>query len=154
MIMASRIKNLAFPSALGAVLLAGLMLANSLQADWPQFRGNNSDGIGTGSPPTEFGPDNNELWHTTLAPGHSSPCISGKRIFVTTYDKDESAVAVVCLNRMTGQVLWEKKITVEKLENGHPSFNPASSSPCCDDQGVIAYFGSYGLICLDLNGPQ
>ena len=152
MITASRIKNRAFPSALGAVLLAGLMLANSLQADWPQFRGNNSDGIGTGSPPTEFGPDNNELWHTTLAPGHSSPCISGKRIFVTTYDKDESAVAVVCLNRMTGQVLWEKKITVEKLEDGHPSFNPASSSPCCDDQGVIAYFGSYGLICLDLNG--
>ncbi len=129
MITLPPIKHHDFLSALGAVLLAGLILVNSLQADWPQFRGNNSDGIGSGSPPTQFGPGNNELWHATLAPGHSSPCISGKRIFVTTYDKDESAVAVVCLNRTTGKVLWEKKITVEKLENGHPSFNPASSSP-------------------------
>jgi len=154
MITLSPINHRIFLSALGAVLLAGLLLVSSLQADWPQFRGNNSDGIGTGSPPTQFGPGNNELWHTTLAPGHSSPCISGKRIFVTTYDKDEPAVAVVCLNRMTGKVLWEKKITVEKLENGHPSFNPASSSPCCDDQCVVAYFGSHGLVCLDLDGNQ
>ena len=108
MITSSPSNHRAFLTALGAVLVAGLILVNSLHADWPQFRGHNSDGIGSGSPPTQFGPGNNELWHTTLAPGHSSPCISGKRIFVTTYDKDESAVAVVCLNRMTGEVLKKR----------------------------------------------
>ena len=86
MIMASRIKN-AFLSE--AEVLPGLMLANSLK-DWPYSEATIPMNW-EGSPPTEFGPDNNEL-HTT-ALGHSSPCISGKRIFVTTYDKDESAVA-------------------------------------------------------------
>ncbi|MDE0863835.1 MAG: PQQ-binding-like beta-propeller repeat protein [Rubripirellula sp.] len=154
MITLSAINRDAFLSAFCGIILTGLTLAASLQADWPQFRGNNSDGIGTGSPPIEFGPGKNELWKTSLPSGHSSPCISGDRIFVTTYNNDTPAVAVVCMNRMTGEILWEKSIRVEKLEKGHPSFNPASSSPCCDDQCIIAYFGSHGLICLDLDGNQ
>ena len=154
MITFSAINRYSFLSAVCGIILAGLTPATSLQADWPQFRGNNSDGIGTGSPPIEFGPGKNELWKTSLPSGHSSPCISGDRIFVTTYNNDTPAVAVVCMNRMTGEILWEKSIRVEKLEKGHPSFNPASSSPCCDDQCIIAYFGSHGLVCLDLDGNQ
>ena len=142
-----------FVIAILSISLFGLMPA-PLQADWPQFRGNNSDGIGTGAPPIEFGPGKNELWKTPLSSGHSSPCISGNRIFVTTYNKDTPAVAVVCMDRITGKILWEKIIAVERLEKGHPSFNPASSSPCCDDQCVVAYFGSHGLVCLDLDGNQ
>lgn len=131
-----------------------VVLANTLCADWPQFRGNNSDGLGTGAPAVEFGPGNNELWKTALPPGHSSPCISGKRIFLTSYDKDVPSVAVVCLDRGTGKTLWEREITVTELEEGHPSFNPASSSPCCDDKRVVAYFGSLGLVCFDFEGRQ
>jgi len=67
-------------------------------ADWLQFRGNNSSGIGTGSPPVEFGPGKNEQWKTQL--------------------------------------------------------KPASNSPCCDSQNVIAYFGSFGLVCYDHQGNQ
>ena len=154
MIMLSAINRDAFLRAFCGIILTGMAFANSLQADWPQFRGNNSDGIGTGSPPIEFGPGKNEIWKTSLSSGHSSPCISGDRLFVTSYNNDTPAVAVVCLNRMTGEILWEKSFPVEKLEKGHPSFNPASSSPCCDDQCVIAYFGSHGLVCLDLDGNE
>jgi outer membrane protein assembly factor BamB len=129
-------------------------LCQPWNSDWPQFRGNNSDGFGTGAPPVEFGPGKNELWSTPLQPGHSSPCIAGQRIFVTTYDKELLALGVICLSRNNGEVLWEKTIEIEKPEKGHPSFNPASSSPCCDGERVIAYFGSYGLVCFDVNGKR
>ncbi|MDA7527410.1 PQQ-like beta-propeller repeat protein [bacterium] len=129
-------------------------MTSSLHADWLQFRGNNSNGIGIGSPPVEFGPGVSELWRTEVAPGHSSPCISGNRIFLTTYNETNSSVATVCLNRSTGDILWERPIQVEALEKGHPSFNPASSSPCCDNERVIAYFGSFGLVCFNHEGQQ
>lgn len=122
------------------------------QSEWPQFRGNNSNGLGTGSPPVEFGPGKNELWKTSLPPGHSSPCISGNKIFVTTYDKEALTIGVICLRRNDGKELWTKTIKVKHFEKGHPSFNPASSSPCCDGERVVAYFGSYGLVCLDHDG--
>ena len=53
---------------------------------------------------------------------------------------------------MSGEHLWSTPFHVEALEKGHPSFNPASSSPCCDAENAIAYFGSYGLVCLDHEG--
>ena len=57
-----------------------------------------------------------------------------------------------CFHRETGERLWTKPFQVTQLEEGHPSFNPASSSPCCDQEHVVAYFGSYGLVCLDHDG--
>lgn len=125
-----------------------------VQGDWPQFRGNNSSGIGTGSPPVEFEPGKNQLWMRKLPPGHSSPCIHGNRIFLTSFDAKRQAVSVVCLERSKGEILWQQDIDVDVLETGHPSFNPASSSPTCDDRRIVAYFGSYGLICFDHDGQK
>lgn len=122
--------------------------------DWLQFRGNNSDGIGTGSPPVFFGPDKNLSWSTPLKPGHSAPCVVGENIFVTIYHQDTSDVGVVCLHRSDGSMAWQHMIKVDELEKGHPSFNPASSTPCSDGQRVVVYFGSYGLVCFDLNGNR
>lgn len=135
-------------------LLLSLLIADACQADWPQFRGVNSSGHGSGSPPIEFRPGQNELWQTDLGPGHSSPCIAGDRIFVTTHDAETQTVSVVCLDRRSGSIQWKRDVKVPVLEKGHPSFNPASSSPCCDDECVVAYFGSYGLVCYDHLGNR
>src|SRR6266852_5248778 len=35
-------------------------------AEWPQFRGPNSSGIGDGKPSVEFGPSQNVLWKTAV----------------------------------------------------------------------------------------
>ena len=124
-------------------------------ADWPQFRGPNSSGIANGgSVPVKFGPGQNELWRVPLAPGHSSPCIVGESIFLTTFDAEQKQLSLVCLDRDNGKTRWQQHVTVETMEKGHPSFNPASSSPACDGERVVAYFGSYGLVCFDLNGDK
>lgn len=143
-----------FPFEQMFTLLAFMVLASEIHAEWPQFRGINSSGVGSGSPPVEFGPGVNELWKIELAQGHSSPCISGDRMFLTTVHRDESALAIVCLDPTEGAVLWERKIPVDQFEKGHPSFNPASSSPCCDSERVVAYFGSYGIVCFDHDGEK
>ena len=134
--------------------LIGLLPPSTLaQAEWPQFRGPNSSGIAQGkAPPAEFGPGKNELWRLPLDAGHSSPCISGDRLFVTTLQEEKKQLAVVCIARSTGRVLWTKPIQIDEVETGHPSFNPASSSPATDGERVVAYFGSYGLICFDMQG--
>ena len=132
-----------------------ILLSSRASADWPQFRGPNSSGVAnSGSVPVEFGPGQNELWHVPLAAGHSSPCVVGQSIFLTTFDAEQKRLSLVCLDRANGETHWQRHITVETMEKGHPSFNPASSSPACDGERVVAYFGSYGLVCFDMNGHK
>jgi len=134
---------------------AWLALVNAPSlADWPQFRGQNSSGIASGEVPIEFGPGKNELWSVPLASGHSSPCIVGDSIFLTTFQADVKRLAVVCLSKENGEVRWQRDLPIEKVEKGHPSFNAASSSPASDGARVVAYFGSYGLICFDMAGEK
>lgn len=122
-------------------------------AEWPQFRGPNSSGIATGAPPpVEFGPGKNELWRLPMGSGHSSPCVAGDAIFVTTYDKAQMKLSVVCVDRFKGEIRWTRDVPTDHIEKGHPSFNPASSSPTTDGERVVAYFGSFGLICFDIAG--
>lgn len=124
-------------------------------ADWPQFRGPNASGIAIGpAPPAAFGPGKNECWRVPLAAGHSSPCIAGDLIFLTTFQKAEKRLAVVCLDRSNGKIRWRREVPAEHIERGHPSFNPASSTPASDGQCVVAYFGSFGLICFDADGTK
>ncbi len=145
-------------SALWASIVFSL-IANvfdgTVRADWPQFRGVNSSGIATGpAPPVEFGPGKNELWRVPMGVGHSSPCIVGESIFLTTYDEKQKKLAVVCLDRANGKTRWQQDVPTDGIEKGHPSFNPASSTPACDGERIVAYFGSYGLICFDIAGTK
>lgn len=131
------------------------LVSRSAAEEWPQFRGTNSAGVSLGvAPPIEFGPGKNELWVTPLASGHSSPCIVGDSIYLTTYESDKKQLAVVRIHRPTGSVAWSRPIETEEIETGHPSFNPASSTPASDGERVVAYFGSYGLICFNKDGEQ
>ena len=128
---------------------------DSTSGDWPQFRGGNSAGVYDGvAPPVEFGPNKNLLWRLDIGAGHSSPCIVGGSIFLTTFNEGEKRLEVVRMHRADGRVLWRRTVPVDKIEQGHPSFSPASSTPACDGELVVAYFGSFGLICLDFEGTK
>lgn len=57
------------------------------------------------------------------------------------------------LDRATGKTVWEKTLREEvPHEAGHQDASQASPSPITDGQFIYAYFGSYGLYCVDLNG--
>jgi len=62
--------------------------------------------------------------------------------------------AVLCLDRQTGKVLWQKvareEVPHEGYRQGEGSF--ASSSGLTDGKHIYAYFGSRGIHCFDLDG--
>ena len=119
---------------------------------WPQFRGPNSSGLGEGKPPVNFGPDQNVLWKTAVGPGLSSPIIWGGRIFLTEYDRENKRLSTLCIDRRTGKILWRRAVTPERIEEVHAISSPAGATPVTDGERVYIYFGSYGLLCYDLNG--
>lgn len=60
---------------------------------------------------------------------------------------------VLCLDRGTGKVLWQKVAREEVPHEGIQQNNTyASASPVTDGEVVLAFFGSHGLYCYDLAG--
>jgi outer membrane protein assembly factor BamB len=119
---------------------------------WPQFRGPNSSGLGEGKPPVNFGPDQNVLWKTAVGPGLSSPIIWGGRISLTEFDRENKRLSTLCIDRRTGKILWRRTVAPEQIEEVHAISSPAGATPVTDGERVYVYFGSYGLLCYDLNG--
>ncbi|PQO41156.1 PQQ-binding-like beta-propeller repeat protein [Blastopirellula marina] len=60
---------------------------------------------------------------------------------------------VVCLNKKTGEKIWSKVATQQvPHEAGHGTNTFASSSVVTDGKILIAFFGSRGIFCYDLDG--
>ncbi len=121
---------------------------------WPQFRGPNSAGLGRGTPPVHFGPDQNVRWKIPVGPGISSPVVWGGRIFLTEFDRETKQLATVCIDRGTGKTLWRRTVAPGQIEKVHAISSPAAATPATDGERVFVYFGSYGLVCYDLDGNQ
>jgi outer membrane protein assembly factor BamB len=135
--------------------LAFLLVGNaaSLASDWAQFRGPNGSGLATTLDlPVEFGPTKNVVWKTLLPPGHSSPVLTNDRIFLTGYGEKE--LLVLCLDRGTGKILWQRKLDRPRKEELHKANSPASPSPVTDGKQVYAFFTDFGLVAFDLEGRE
>ena len=68
----------------------------------------------------------------------------------TLYDFD-----VLCLDRTSGAVLWQRTAREEVPHEGHhPTHGYASASPVTDGRRLYVSFGSYGIHCYDLDGNK
>src|SRR5262245_62415791 len=100
-------------TARAAGLLAVVMLSSlgrAEEAGSPRFLGPDVLGVAAGADryPAEFGPESNVLWKAAIPSGVSSPCLHGRRIFLTGFDAGTKALETLCLDRETGKVLWRK----------------------------------------------
>lgn len=102
--------------------------------------------------PVQFDDAQQLLWRQSVAPGHSTPCVTKDSIYLTTYADDQ--LHTVALDRRTGRVKWSQRAPAEKIETFHPTGSPAASTPACDGERVYVVFGSYGILCYDLKGAQ
>lgn len=151
-----------------AGLLAVLLLAPaapSLGEDWPQFRGPHQGVSRETGLPLHWSVTAGLAWRTTLpGPGHSSPIVWGDRIFLTAFEPHgaignliwwrSGRLLVLCLDAASGRILWRHEVPTERIEELHSTNAPASPTPVTDGQRVYAYFGSFGLIALDLEGRK
>ncbi len=134
------------------LIVASFALVGAGEEEWSQFRGPGGRGIATGSKPlpVEFDADTNVVWRTPLAPGNSSPCVYGDRIFVTGHAENERET--LCIDRVTGEVIWRNAITVDRDERFHQVNSPAAATPTTDGERVYVYFGAYGVLAYDFDG--
>src|SRR5262249_6401113 len=152
------------------------------EQNWPGFRGPGARGIAEGYPTraawnvdSAAGKLSGLLWHAEVPGlGHSSPIVWGNRIFVTTavrlsgkaplrigyyggtqaaQDNDEQQWMILCFDKKTGKRLWERIIRTNKpAATRHEKATHANTTLSTDGQRLVAFFGSEGLYCLDLNG--
>src|ERR1051325_9501689 len=137
---------------LSAILIA-LPLTIAASDEWSQFRGPNGTGVSaTKGLPTEFGPQKNVVWKTELPPGHSSPVLTRDRIFVTAHTKEK--LLVICLDRQTGKILWQREVPRTQAGRLQNVNGPASPSPVTDGENVYAFFQDFGLISFAADGKE
>ncbi len=132
--------------------------------NWPQFRGPGGQGVSAETDLPTAWTAANVVWRTPLpGPGHSSPVIWNDRIFVTAYRPPEGRLRryfttaggklfVVCLDKASGRVVWEREVPTTDIEDHHSTNSPASPTPVTDGTHVYVHFGSHGLICYDFDG--
>ena len=74
--------------------------------DWPQWRGPNRDGAVIGAPaPTGWPKELKEQWRVRVGVGHSSPVVSGGRVYQFARQGEEEVL--VALDAATGKELWK-----------------------------------------------
>ena len=154
-----------------AVLLAITTSLTAATAEWPQFRGPNGSGIAAddAQPATTWSDSQNIKWKVALpGSGSSSPIVSGERVFVTCYSgygdgssggsPDKLLRHLICLDRQTGKVLWDRSVPAELPEDTFNGFiaehGYASSTPVTDGERVYVFFGKTGALAFDLEGKQ
>ena len=150
---------------------------STAQTNWPSFRGANANGIAATTTPTTWNVERSEniAWKQAIPGlGHSSPIIWEDRLFITTAinqrtpgelkvglygdpasadDNDVQQWQVLCLNKRSGEILWQQTAHegVPKLKR-HPKATHANCTMATNGKSVVAFFGSEGLYCYDLNG--
>ena len=138
---------------LSLVVFAFVSLAAADPAEWSRFRGPNGNGIATTTGlPSEFGPDKNVVWKTTVPAGHSSPVLTATHIFMTGTDGQK--LVVLAIDRATGKETWRREVPrvhKERLENVNGS---ASPSPVTDGERVYAFFQAFGLVAFTTEGKE
>jgi outer membrane protein assembly factor BamB len=122
-------------------------------ADWPRFRGPNGAGVAeTSGLPEKFGPASNVVWKTALPLGHSSPVLSGDRIFVT--GAADGGLYTFCLSRETGQILWRRECPRSRSEALDKLNTSTSPTAATDGKNVYVFFGDFGLISYGFDGNE
>lgn len=133
-----------------ATLQAGFAAAQGEPCQWSQFRGPNGSGVAAGCRPPRSLTAENLAWESPLPPGYSSPVLSDRLVIVTGVENER--LVTLAFNKDDGELAWRAPSPEVALEKVHETSSPASSTPCVDGDRVFVYFGSYGLLCYDLQG--
>ena len=177
--MNTAIRAWAAAGVLVAVVLASRAPGQEAAAGtWPSFRGAGAAGVADGYPlPAKWSvPDSQNIRWKTPIPGLglSSPVIWGGRLFVSSAiggeakpdlkvglygdiasvnDASVHRWVVYALDAASGRILWEKTVhTGVPTIKRHPKSTHANTTLATNGRQLVAFFGSEGLYCFDLDG--
>jgi outer membrane protein assembly factor BamB len=136
-------------------LLVGLLVLSPPDAlgQWPQFRGPNGSGIGSGGGyPVDFSPARNVAWKATVPYGQSSPIVAGGRVYLTASDGDR--LLTIALDSSSGRELWRRELQRTHKQKVFHDNDPASPTAAADDDGVVVFFADFGLAAYTRDGKE
>ena len=145
---------------------------------WPQFRGPFSSGIlDSADLPVNWNIKSGEniRWKTSIPGlGHSCPTIWNEKLFITTAisgsgqdslkvglygdiddvkDNSIHEFRLYCINKYTGKIIWERLAHKGvPSTRRHTKSSHANSTPATNGKFVVAFFGSDGLYCYNMDG--
>ena len=146
--------------------------------NWPSFRGIRASGIAGGQDiPLNWNAEKgiNIMWKIKIPGlGHSSPVVWKDRVFITTaVGKDEEPFLkvgrygespdnpekfthhfnVYCIDKNSGKIVWKKTAYrgIPKVKR-HIKSSHANSTIAADGKHVVAFFGSEGVYCYNMEG--
>ena len=163
----------------GWVLLVSVNLA--AQQNGSQWRGPLMTGEAPGAkPPITWSETEHIAWKAPIPGlGSATPVVWADRVFVLTAVPDDQVVdsagkgeenagrswmrgkkadrvqhfTVLCYHLKTGELLWQTRVHSQLPHEGtHGDGTWASGSPVVEAGRVYAWFGSFGLYCLDFDG--
>jgi outer membrane protein assembly factor BamB len=163
-----------FLAAVGSLLVAAAS-ADLLAANWPQWRGPNSNGSTTEARdlPVTWSPTENVLWRTKLPSwSAATPIIWEDTVFVTSAeagfttlrgrdgggrgagaaDLGPDKIFLIALNRKDGSIRWQRQI-----DSGNELFrkqNSASPSAITDGKHVWIMTGHGKFTCFTMDGKE
>lgn len=145
---------------------------------WFMYRGNYASGIlDNANLPKTWNAETGEniAWKVKIPGlGHSCPIVWGDKVFVTSAVSEEDNGGVqpgiygsidpvqdssvhewnlYCLDKKTGKIKWKKTAYKGVPEQKrHPMSSHANCTPATNGEYVVAFFGSEGLYCYNMNG--
>ncbi len=133
-------------------MLTIIMVDLAAAENWPGFRGPTRQGISheTGIP-VKWSTTSNIEWKTPIpGEGWSSPIVFDNYVFVTTATDAGASFRLLCLDRLTGSVLWDKEVLRQKPGHKSRQNSYASSTPVTDGQQVyvLAFDGSLAAVSM------
>jgi outer membrane protein assembly factor BamB len=136
---------------LRSLLLALLVTAPAAAEDWPQWLGPRRDGTSAEKvAPWEKTPK--VVWHVPAGEGHSSPVVSGGKVFLHTRVKDREEEEVTAFDAATGKVLWHTSYARAKFSS--PFGAGPQATPSVVDGRVYSFGATAVLTCFEAESGQ
>jgi len=137
-----------------SVTLALISFNSTLAENWPCFRGPTRQGISHEKDiPLEWSQTSNIVWKRPVpGEGWSSPIVFDDRVFVTAATDGGASFRLLCLDRLSGTVLWNKQVLRQKPGHKQKFNSYASSTPVTDGKRVYVLASDGTLAAVSTEG--
>ena len=126
-----------------------LSASESFAQDWPQWRGENRDGVWDDPNAKRVFKEGElkTLWRQPISSGYSGPTVADGRVFVMDRKTDPKQIErVLCFNEETGDPIWQKEYDCQYAKVGYVAGPRASVTVDGDHVYSLGTMGN--LFCL------
>jgi outer membrane protein assembly factor BamB len=137
---------------IGAAVVTILVAAARIEAQWPQFRGPDGNGVSSATVlPLTWGESSHVKWKIPIhGRAWSSPVVLGSQIWLTTATEDGRKLSAIAIDKTSGKTLFDLLVfTVAKPQSVHPFNSYASPTPAIEPGRVYVTYGSAGTAAID-----